>query len=47
MLERDLKTKVVFALAAEMWAAYQRLGIDPIIEDCGVLLRGNPAVPSA
>jgi hypothetical protein len=30
-----------------MWAAYQRLGIDPIIGDCGVLLRDNPAVPSA
>jgi maleate cis-trans isomerase len=46
MLERDLGTKVVFALAAEMWAAYQRLAIDPVIGDCGVLLRDNPAVPS-
>ena len=47
MLERDLGTKVVFALAAEMWATYQRLAIDPVIGDCGVLLRNNPAVPAA
>jgi maleate cis-trans isomerase len=47
MLERDLGTKVVFALAAEMWAAYQRLAIDPVVGDCGALLRDNPAVPSA
>jgi hypothetical protein len=47
MLERDLSTKVVFALAAEMWAAYQRLAIDPVVGDCGALLRDNPAVPSA
>jgi maleate cis-trans isomerase len=40
-------TKVVFALAAEMWAAYQRLAIDPVVGDCGALLRDNPAVPSA
>jgi maleate cis-trans isomerase len=46
MLERDLRTKVVFALAAEMWAAYQRLAIDPVVGDCGALLRDNPAVPS-
>jgi maleate cis-trans isomerase len=46
MLERDLHTKVVFALAAEMWAAYQRLAIDPVVGDCGALLRDNPAVPS-
>ena len=45
MLERDLGTKVVFALAAEMWAAYQRLAIDPVVGDCGALLRDNPAVP--
>ena len=47
MLERDLGTKVVFALAAEMWAAYQRLAIDPVVGDCGALLRDNPVVPSA
>jgi hypothetical protein len=41
-----LRTKGVFALAAEMWAAYQRLAIDPVVGDCGVLLRDNPAVPS-
>jgi hypothetical protein len=46
MLERDLGTKVVFALAAEMWQAYGRLAIDPVIRDCGVLLRDNPAVPA-
>jgi maleate cis-trans isomerase len=46
MLERDLGTKVVFALAAEMWQAYRRLAIDPVIRDCGVLLRDNPAVPA-
>jgi hypothetical protein len=31
------------ALAAEIWAAYQRLDIDPVIGDC-VLFRQNPAV---
>jgi maleate cis-trans isomerase len=45
LLERDLGTKVVFALAAEMWAAYRRIAIDPMINDCGVLLRDNPVVP--
>jgi len=45
VLERDLGTKVVFALAAEMWAAYQRLSIDPVVDDCGLLLRDNPAPP--
>lgn len=42
----DLGTKVVFALAAEMWQAYGRLAIDPVICDRGVLLRDNPAVPA-
>jgi maleate cis-trans isomerase len=45
-LERDLGTKVVFALAAEMWATYRRLAIDPVIDDCGVLFRDNPVVPA-
>jgi hypothetical protein len=41
-----LGTKLVFALAVEMRAAYQRLAIDPVVGDCGVLLRDNPLVPS-
>jgi maleate cis-trans isomerase len=45
MLERDLGTKVVFALAAEMWATYRWLAIDPQIGDCGALFRDNPALP--
>lgn len=39
MMERDLKTKVVYALAAEMWLAYWKLQIDPQVSDCGSLLR--------
>jgi maleate cis-trans isomerase len=46
MLERDLGTKVVFALAAEMWATYRQLAIDPRIDDCGALFRDNPALPA-
>jgi hypothetical protein len=29
-----------------MWAAYRRIAIDPMIGDCGVLLRDNPVVPN-
>jgi maleate cis-trans isomerase len=46
VLERDLGAKVIFALAAEMWATYRQLAIDPEVEDCGALLRDNPAVPA-
>ena len=28
-------------------ATLQRLAIDPVVGDCGALLRDNPAVPSA
>jgi maleate cis-trans isomerase len=45
LLERDLGTKVVFALAAEMWATYKRLAIELAVADCGELLRDNPALP--
>src|SRR5215831_19886293 len=45
LLERDLGTKVVFALAAEMWATYKRLAIELSVADCGALLRGNFALP--
>ena len=43
-------------LAAQRWClpwrrkcgrTYQRLAIDPVVGDCGALLRDNPAVPSA
>jgi len=39
LLEDDLKTKVVFALAAEMWLAYAKLSIRIRLDDCGSLLR--------
>lgn len=39
VLERDLKTKVVWALAAEMWQTYHKLAIDNPVPDCGSLLR--------
>jgi maleate cis-trans isomerase len=41
MLERDLKTKVVWALAAEMWLVYHRLRIDNPVQGFGSLLSGN------
>ncbi len=41
LLEDDLKTKVVFALAAEMWHAYATLSIRLDVSDCGELLRGD------
>jgi maleate cis-trans isomerase len=45
-LERDLKIKVVWALAAEMWLTYHMLKIDNPLADSGALLNGNytPAV---
>jgi maleate cis-trans isomerase len=44
-LEADLRTKVVFAGAAEMWLAYRTLSIDPRVADCGALLRDDYAPP--
>ncbi|HEY8693861.1 MAG TPA: hypothetical protein VIR57_14095, partial [Chloroflexota bacterium] len=41
LFEDDLKTKVVFALAAEMWHAYATLSIRLDVSDCGELLRGD------
>jgi maleate cis-trans isomerase len=45
-LERDLKVKVVWALAAEMWFTYHKLSIDNPVPGGGMLLNGNyePAV---
>ena len=40
-LEADLRTKVVFAGAAEMWLAFRTLSIDLRGEDCGALLSGD------
>ncbi|MGH7835850.1 MAG: hypothetical protein ACREQK_19560 [Candidatus Binatia bacterium] len=42
-LERDLKTKVVWALAAEMWLTYHALRIDNPVPGGGILLSGNYA----
>jgi maleate cis-trans isomerase len=38
-LERDLGKPVYSAVQASAWAAYQAMGIDPRIADCGSLLR--------
>ena len=45
LLENDLKTKVVFASAADMWLAYQKLAIRVHYDDCGALLRGDYEPP--
>jgi maleate cis-trans isomerase len=42
-LERDLKIKVVWALAAEMWLTYHRLKIDNPVPGGGMLLSGDYA----
>jgi maleate isomerase len=42
-LERDLKIKVVWALAAEMWFTYHALKIDNPVPDGGMLLSGDYA----
>jgi maleate cis-trans isomerase len=42
-LERDLKIKVVWALAAEMWLTYHILRIENPVTGGGVLLSGNYA----
>ncbi len=41
LLERDLKLKVVWALAAEMWWTYHKLAISNPLSGCGSLLSGN------
>jgi maleate cis-trans isomerase len=41
MLERDLKVKVVWALAAEMWLTYSKLQIELKLSGCGSLFSGN------
>lgn len=43
LLERDLKVKVIWALAAEMWFTYHKLAVNNPVEGCGILLRENPA----
>ena len=42
-LERDLKIKVVWALAAEMWLTYHTLKIDNPVPGGGILLSGKYA----
>jgi maleate cis-trans isomerase len=46
-LERDLKIKVVWALAAEMWLTYHILKIENPVPGGGVLLSGNYAPAQA
>jgi maleate cis-trans isomerase len=41
LLEDDLKIKVVWAIAAEMWLTYHKLAISNPLEGCGILLSGN------
>ena len=38
-LERDLGKPVYSAIQATAWQAYQAMGVDPGITDCGTLLR--------
>lgn len=38
-LERDLGKPVYSAIQATAWQAYQAMGIDPGVTDCGGLLR--------
>jgi len=40
-LEKDLNTKVVFALTAEMWLTYKKMAISNSQLDCGALLRDD------
>jgi maleate cis-trans isomerase len=46
-LERDLKIKVVWALAAEMWLTYHTLKIENPVPGGGMLLSGNYAPTEA
>jgi len=39
MLERDLGKPVYSAVQASAWQAFQALGVDPGLDDCGSLLR--------
>lgn len=39
MLERDLGKPVYSAVQATAWQAYQEMGVDPQVADCGSLLR--------
>jgi maleate cis-trans isomerase len=41
LLERDLKIKVIWALAAEMWFTYEKLKISNPVEGYGSLLNGS------
>jgi maleate cis-trans isomerase len=41
LLEDDLKVKVVWAIAAEMWLTYHKLAIDLRLQGCGSLFSGN------
>jgi maleate cis-trans isomerase len=41
LLEDDLKVKVVWAIAAEMWLTYHKLAIDLRLHGCGSLFSGN------
>ncbi len=39
LLERDLRTSVIWAQAADLWYVYQKLAIANPVPDCGRLLR--------
>lgn len=41
LLEQDLKVKVVWAIAAEMWLTYKKLAIDIPLKGCGSLFSGG------
>lgn len=41
MLEDDMKVKVVWAIAAEMWLTYHKLAISLKLSGCGSLLNGK------
>jgi maleate cis-trans isomerase len=45
-LEADLGTKVVFALAAEMWLTYRKLRVELQSSECGALLRTGYQPPA-
>jgi maleate cis-trans isomerase len=39
LLERDLGKPVYSAVQASAWQAFEAMGVDPQIDDCGSLLR--------
>jgi maleate cis-trans isomerase len=41
LLEDDLKIKVVWAIAAEMWLTYHKLAVDIRLQGCGSLFSGE------